>query len=143
MRSLSVAWSSIGAVDVFYAVLSLTLIRMVPVAIAMIGSRARPSTVLFLGWFGPRGLASIVFGVVVVEAASLPHTSALVVALTVTVAMSVVAHGATAAPLARRYAAWHASALAPMESAPVPRQRWRHARPPTRSTGTPRGDVQH
>ena len=71
-------WSQIGLVEVFYAVLSLTLVRMLPVAIAMIGSRARPPTVLFLGWFGPRGLASIVFGVVVVEAAGLPHTSELV-----------------------------------------------------------------
>jgi NhaP-type Na+/H+ or K+/H+ antiporter len=122
-------WSSIGLVDVMYAVLSLTIVRMVPVAIAMLGSRARRPTVVFLGWFGPRGLASIVFGVVVIEEAALPHTSALV-ALTVTIAMSVVAHGVTAAPLARRYAAWHAASLAPMESTPVPHQRWRHARPP-------------
>ena len=81
---------------------------------------------LFLGWFGPRGLASIVFGVVVVEAAGLPHTSELMVALTVTVALSVFAHGATAAPLARRYAAWHAG-RGPMENTPAPHQRWRHA----------------
>ena len=74
-------WSQIGLAEVLYAVLSLTLVRMVPVAIAMLGSRARPPTVLFLGWFGPRGLASIVFGVVVVEASGLPHTSELVVAL--------------------------------------------------------------
>ena len=119
-------WSQIGLVEVFYAVLSLTLVRMLPVAIAMIGSPRRPPTVLFLGWFGPRGLASIVFGVVVVEAASLPHTSELVVALIVTVALSVVAHGTTAAPLARRYAMWHARSLAPMESTPAPHQRWRH-----------------
>ena len=55
-------WSKIGAVEVVYAVLSLTVIRMVPVAIAMLGTRARLATVAFLGWFGPRGLASIVFG---------------------------------------------------------------------------------
>ena len=126
-------WSQIGLVEVLYAVLSLTLVRMLPVAIAMIGSRARPPTVLFLGWFGPRGLASIVFGVVVVEAAGLPHTSELVVALTVTVALSVVAHGTTAAPLARRYATWHARSLAPMESTPAPHQRWRHPLSFTRS----------
>jgi sodium/hydrogen antiporter len=126
---LSSVWSQIGFVEVFYAALSLTLVRMVPVAIAMLGSRARPPTVLFLGWFGPRGLASIVFGVVVVEAAGLPHTSELVVALTVTVALSVIAHGSTAAPLARRYAAWHARSLSQMESVPAPHQRWRHPRP--------------
>jgi NhaP-type Na+/H+ or K+/H+ antiporter len=125
-------WSQIGLVEVVYAVLSLTLVRMLPVAIATLGSHARPPTVLFLGWFGPRGLASIVFGVVVVEASGLPHTSQLVVALTVTVALSVLAHGITAAPLARRYATWHARSLAPMESAPAPHQRWRHSIPVAR-----------
>jgi len=124
---LGALWSQIGLAEVFYAVLSLTLVRMIPVAIAMLGSHARAPTVLFLGWFGPRGLASIVFGVVVVEAAGLPHTSELVIALTVTVALSVVAHGITAAPLARRYAQWHARSLSPMESTPAPHQRWRHA----------------
>ena len=129
---LGALWSQIGLAEVFYAALSLTLVRMLPVAIAMLGSRARPPTVLFLGWFGPRGLASIVFGVVVVEASGLPHTSELVIALTVTIALSVVAHGITAAPLARRYAMWHARSLSPMESTPAPHQRWRHAIPITR-----------
>jgi NhaP-type Na+/H+ or K+/H+ antiporter len=122
-------WSQIGLVEAGYAVLSLTVVRIVPVAIGMLGSKARAPTVLFLGWFGPRGLASIVFGVVVVEAAQLPHTSLLVVAITVTVALSVAAHGITAAPLVRRYAAWHAASKQPMESAPAPHQRWRHTPP--------------
>jgi NhaP-type Na+/H+ or K+/H+ antiporter len=122
-------WSQIGLVEVVYAVLSLTVVRMVPVAVAMIGSQARAPTVLFLGWFGPRGLASIVFAVVVVEASGLPHTSELVLATTVTVALSVIAHGITAAPLARRYASWHATSGSAMESAPAPHQRWRHAPP--------------
>jgi len=120
-------WSDIDARDVLYAVLSLTVVRMVPVAIAMIGSKARTPTVLFLGWFGPRGLASIVFGVVVIEAAGLPHTDDVVVALTVTIALSVIAHGITAAPLARRYAAWHNARNAPMEGKLTTTQRWRHA----------------
>jgi NhaP-type Na+/H+ or K+/H+ antiporter len=55
-----------------YAVLSLTLARMLPVAIAMIGTGARRPTVGFLGWFGPRGLASIVFAVIIIEEAHLP-----------------------------------------------------------------------
>jgi NhaP-type Na+/H+ or K+/H+ antiporter len=122
-------WSKIGAVEILYACLSLTIVRMVPVAIAMLGSRARTPTVLFLGWFGPRGLASIVFGVVVVEASGLPHTSELVLALTVTIGLSVLLHGVTAAPLARRYANWHAASGSPMESAPTPHQRWRHPAP--------------
>ena len=54
--------------------LSLTLVRMVPVAIAMLGTRARPPTVAFLGWFGPRGLASIVFAVLLIRGeGTLPH----------------------------------------------------------------------
>jgi NhaP-type Na+/H+ or K+/H+ antiporter len=92
----------------------------------MLGSHAKPPTVLFLGWFGPRGLASIVFGVVIVDAAGLPHTSTLETTITVTVALSVFAHGITAAPFARRYASWHAAAASPMESAPAHEQRWRH-----------------
>jgi NhaP-type Na+/H+ or K+/H+ antiporter len=122
---LGAVWSQIGLVEVGYAALSLTVVRMLPVAVAMVGSHARAPTVLFLGWFGPRGLASIVFGVVVVEAASLGHTSALVIALTVTVAVSVVAHGVSAAPLTRRYAAWQTKTTPTMESVPTPEQRWR------------------
>jgi NhaP-type Na+/H+ or K+/H+ antiporter len=126
-------WSDIGVVEVGYAVLSLTVVRMIPVAVAMVGSGARAATVLFVGWFGPRGLASIVFGVVVIEAGGLPHTPTLVAALSATVALSVVAHGVTAAPLVRRYVAWHAASTPSMESAPAPEQRWRHAAASSRS----------
>jgi sodium/hydrogen antiporter len=106
-----------------YAVLSLTVVRMVPVAIAMSGSRARAATVAFLGWFGPRGLASIVFAVIVVEESGLPHEHLLVLAVDLTVGLSVLAHGLTAAPLATRYGRWyehHPHARRPeMESAPA------------------------
>lgn len=124
---LGAVWSDIGVADIAYAVVSLTIVRMVPVAIAMLRSSARAPTVLFVGWFGPRGLASIVFGVVMVEASGLPNTPDLVVTLTTTVALSVVLHGVTAAPLVRRYVAWHGERRRPMESAPMPEQRWRHA----------------
>jgi len=103
---------------------------MVPVAIAMIGSGARRATVVFLGWFGPRGLASIVFGVVVIEGAQLPHVETLITTIAVTVAISVIAHGLTAAPLARRYAASTSASASGMESQPVPHQRWRHRHQP-------------
>jgi NhaP-type Na+/H+ or K+/H+ antiporter len=89
-----------------YAVLSLTVLRMLPVAIGMIGTRARMPTVGFLGWFGPRGLASIVFAVIVVEESDLPHEHLLTLAIYLTVGLSVFAHGFTAAPLAGRYADW-------------------------------------
>src|SRR3954463_15320141 len=106
-----------------YAVLSLTLVRMVPVAIAMWGSRARAPTVGFLGWFGPRGLASIFFAVIVIEESRLPHESLITLAIYLTVGLSVLAHGLTAAPLAGRYARWYEQhppdKAPPMESTPA------------------------
>jgi len=114
-----------------YAVLSLTVVRMAPVGVAMLGTRARPPTVAFLGWFGPRGLASIVFAVIVVEEAHLPHTETILVVTYVTVGLSVFLHGLSAAPLAARYAGWYRSKpsdhLPPMESVHAPAQRWRSA----------------
>ena len=97
-----------GAV-VLYALLSLTVVRMVPVALAMLGSGARPPTVAFLGWFGPRGLASIVFAVILVEEANLDHESVLLNTIFLTVALSVLLHGLTATPLAVRYRTWFAA----------------------------------
>ena len=103
---------------VLYAVLSLTLIRMVPVAISMLGTGARRPTVAFLGWFGPRGAASIVFALLVLEEEGLPHENAVITTAFVTVGLSVLAHGVTAAPLATRYADWHDArgAETPVES---------------------------
>jgi NhaP-type Na+/H+ or K+/H+ antiporter len=118
-----------------YAVLSLTLVRMIPVAIAMIGTRARPPTLGFIGWFGPRGLASIVFAVIVVQESNLAHEQLLVVAIYLTVGLSVLAHGLTAAPLANRYARWYEhhprEAPPPMEGTPTEVTR---PRGPTRFT---------
>jgi NhaP-type Na+/H+ or K+/H+ antiporter len=103
-----------------YAVLSLTLVRMLPVAIALLGSRAQAPTVAFLGWFGPRGLASIVFAVIVIEESALPHEHVLVLTTYFTVGLSVLAHGITAAPFADRYARWYERHPAPtMEQAPA------------------------
>ncbi len=89
-----------------YAVVSLTLVRMLPVAIAMLGTGARRPTVAFLGWFGPRGAASIVFALLALEEGGLEHESLILTTAFVTVGLSVLAHGATAAPLADRYASW-------------------------------------
>jgi sodium/hydrogen antiporter len=116
-----------------YAVLSLTVVRMLPVAIAMLGTRARPVTLAFMGWFGPRGLASIVFAVIVLEEASLPHEQTILTAIYLTVGLSVLLHGITAAPWARRYGRWYAAhprATPPsMEAAPATATR------PPRATG--------
>jgi NhaP-type Na+/H+ or K+/H+ antiporter len=88
----------------------------------------------FLGWFGPRGLASIVFAVIVVQEASLPGTNTILVATYVTVGVSVMAHGITAAPLARWYANWyeaHPTHRRPaMESVPAAAHRTRGNRAP-------------
>ena len=101
--------------------LSLTLVRMLPVAISLLGSHAKAPTLGFLGWFGPRGLASIVFAVIVLEESNLPHEHLIVTAIYLTVGLSVLAHGLTAAPLAARYARWYEQhprdAAPPMESA--------------------------
>lgn len=89
-----------------YGVLSLTVVRMLPVAISMLGTGARPRTVAFLGWFGPRGAASIVFALLVLEEHGLAHEQVLLTTAFVTVGLSVVAHGVSAAPLSSRYANW-------------------------------------
>lgn len=87
-----------------YAVASLTVARMLPVALSLLGSRMRADTVLFLGWFGPRGLASILFGLLVVEESDVAGADTIFLIVTWTVLLSVVAHGLTAAPAARLYA---------------------------------------
>jgi NhaP-type Na+/H+ or K+/H+ antiporter len=110
-----------------YAVLSLTVVRMVPVAIALLGSGASPPTVAFLGWFGPRGLASIVFAVIVVEEANVPGADTILTVAYTTIGLSVLAHGVSAAPLADRYARWYESHSsrqpAAMEAVPAPAHR--------------------
>jgi sodium/hydrogen antiporter len=114
-----------------YALLSLTLVRVVPVAIAMIGTHARPPTVGFIGWFGPRGLASIVFAILLVETeGQLPHERLLLTTIFITIGLSVLLHGVTAAPLARRYAAWYAGHQQEdslhVDATEVHEVRWRH-----------------
>jgi NhaP-type Na+/H+ or K+/H+ antiporter len=97
------------AATVFYAVLSLTVVRVIPVAISMIGTDLAPPTLVYLGWFGPRGLASIIFAGVLVEGAGLEQTQLIVNVIIVTVAISVLLHGVTAPWGANRYANWYDS----------------------------------
>ena len=109
-------WLAFGAVAVapalevlnwqiaLYAVLSLTVIRMAPVAAALIGTGLDRVTIALVAWFGPRGLASVVFCLLALEelGSQAAHHAAAVI--TFTVVLSVLAHGATAVPLANRYA---------------------------------------
>lgn len=88
-----------------YALLSLTVVRMAPVAISMIGTKLRPASVLFMGWFGPRGLASVVLGMVYLkEVTGIDANSKIVLAMIATVVLSVVAHGVSAHPAIKLYA---------------------------------------
>lgn len=89
---------------IVYAVLSLTVIRMLPVAISLLGARVGIREALFIGWFGPRGLASVVFAIMVFDAA-LPGNTTMMATVAWTVVLSVFLHGITANPLARRLAA--------------------------------------
>ena len=85
---------------------SLTLGRMLPVAVATWTARPNWRTVAFLGWFGPRGIASIVFALIVVEQSSDAGADVVLSIVTWTVLASVFLHGITAGPMARRYGTW-------------------------------------
>jgi NhaP-type Na+/H+ or K+/H+ antiporter len=92
-------WTSFNATLALYAILSLTVIRMIPVALALAGTGLARSTVLFAGWFGPRGQASIVLGLVYLERhANLPGESTIRLAVMATVLLSIFAHGLSALP---------------------------------------------
>ena len=123
-------WTHLTVSIVLYALLSLTVIRMAPVVLALVGTGMRPQTTRFLGWFGPRGLASIVFALMLEEDGGVPHAETITVTAFVTVGLSVLLHGLTAAPLAERYARWfesHPKGGAPVvESSPATDVRWRH-----------------
>jgi NhaP-type Na+/H+ or K+/H+ antiporter len=102
--------AGVGWLELLFALLSLTLLRMGPIALSLLGTGLRWPTLLFVGWFGPRGLVSVVFTMIAVE--SLVVDEALRGALSVvglTVVLSVLAHGMSATPLAQRYGAWVAA----------------------------------
>jgi len=88
-------------------VLALTVLRMVPVALALLGTGLRAPTVAFVGWFGPRGLASVVFALLAAEGLELDaDLTRVLTTICLTVLLSVLAHGLSADPLSARYGAW-------------------------------------
>ncbi|TJY71456.1 sodium:proton antiporter [Arthrobacter sp. CAU 1506] len=139
----SITWIGFGALaftlaiphitwQVFlYAALSLTVVRMIPVAIALAGRRVKRPTVAFIGWFGPRGLASLVFALLALER-GIPDAEVVLTTVVVTVALSVVVHGLTSVPLSAAYRRWYESRPAEHpaaeETVPVvmPRRRRQH-----------------
>jgi len=97
----TVVGQSIGSLSwdvVIYALLSLTVVRMLPVFLALGGMNLRTDEKLFVGWFGPRGLASIVFAVIVLNK-HLPGGDIITMAVVCTIILSVVGHGLSANPL--------------------------------------------
>ena len=97
---LNVTWQIL-----LYAILSLTIIRMLPVAISLIGTKLDWNSILFIGWFGPRGLASIVLALLALEELKVfPGDTTFITVAFVTVLLSVFAHGFTALPFSDIYA---------------------------------------
>ena len=91
---------------VVYSLLSLSVVRMAPVALSLANMRLQRQTILFLGWFGPRGIASILYCLLVLEEGRLPQRDPMYAVIMFTVLISIFAHGLTAAPLSKRYAAY-------------------------------------
>lgn len=116
---LPAALEAPGWAAVAFAVLALTVIRMVPVGLALLGTGLNWRSVLFLSWFGPRGLASILFALFVLEQVTM-GLGHLILSITVlTVALSIFAHGLSAAPWARRYGDFIAAKKSREEMKPV------------------------
>ena len=151
-----VVWFVFGAIAVpvldgapwsvaVFAVLALTIGRMLPVAVALTGIGMSRPTVAFIGWFGPRGLASVVFALIAFD--ELPADggrSTMLAAIIATVLLSVVAHALTAKPLAGRYATYAHDRGRPADHRPTPepvlRRRWGHPRVPVPVAGA-NGDL--
>lgn len=106
---------------VVLAILALTVLRLVPVALSMVGTGFHWPTIAFLGWFGPRGLATIVFGLLTLEelGSDSPHMQAIAGVLSMTVVLSVFAHGFSAGPLSNAYGDWAEDTGAPVGSEPL------------------------
>ena len=105
MLPLALAQASVQTI--LYAVLSLTIVRLLPVLLSTFGSGLRLPSVLFLGWFGPRGLATVLFALFVYEAHDLPGREQVFSIASLTVAVSIVVHGVTAVPFSAWYGRWH------------------------------------
>jgi NhaP-type Na+/H+ or K+/H+ antiporter len=116
--AVPLVWREAGWRELVFALLALTVVRMLPVALSLIGTRLRAPTLAFIGWFGPRGLASVVFALIALESLEVDESLRVVLAtLCLTVLLSVIAHGVSAEPLAARYGAWAARTKPPAELA--------------------------
>ncbi len=91
---------------VLYVLLSLTVVRMLPILLSLIGTGLKFPTKLFLGWFGPRGLATILFGLLILDEAQVPHGKEIFLVAMTTALFSIVLHGLSALPLSKLYASY-------------------------------------
>ena len=89
--------------EVIYAVASLTVIRMIPVALCLTGTRLDWRSVAFIGWFGPRGIASVLYLLMVVGAIGVAGNERVLSVIVLTIMISVVAHCVSAVPLSKLY----------------------------------------
>lgn len=125
---VSPAVSAVSWQRLVYVALSLTVVRMLPVAAALVGTHCAKSTALFLGWFGPRGLASILFALLILDEADLAHREVILEVVSLTVLASVFLHGLSAKKGAELYAADVAAMpatmpeLQPADEMPEPRR---------------------
>lgn len=97
---------ALGQIDltyVLFALLSLTVLRMVPVWVSLLGTGVKPVTVGFLGWFGPRGLASVLFVLLILEETNIAAQETIFTAVMITVMLSIILHGLSAGPASRWY----------------------------------------
>ena len=95
-------WTGALLAPLFLA-FALTVMRMLPIALSLVGLKLGAHTVAFIGWFGPRGLASVLFLLIVMQSTDLMRESELLAAVALTVTLSIILHGITAAPWARIY----------------------------------------
>ena len=100
------ALDGLGPATLLYALASLTLVRMVPVWLSLTGLGLEPSTRAFIGWFGPRGIASILYGLLLLEGSGLEQGGTVFSVTMLTILLSVVLHGITAWPAVRWYGRW-------------------------------------
>jgi NhaP-type Na+/H+ or K+/H+ antiporter len=129
---------------VVYAVASLTIVRMLPVALSLLHSGLDRPSVVFIGWFGPRGLASVVFALLAIEelGATTTEVRRAVATVTWTVLMSVVLHGISARPGGRRYVRLE-EARPGSDPAPLSRPSTFRGRRAMAAIPTPRPSAEH
>ena len=86
-----------------YAILSLTVIRMLPVGLSLIGKNISLKDKGFIGWFGPRGIASVIYLEIVIKDLGFDGMESMMAVIVLTILLSVFLHGLTAVPFASTY----------------------------------------